>query len=272
MLLDLFTSLATSCSPHLRALGYLNEARDMRRRVRRNHAAWRPHLNNTRRFVLSAAERCRNRDKVVVLGSGLLLDVPLAELAGSFREVVLKDVVSFPESRKQLKRFPNVRFYEHDVTGLAERMRCHLRAGCKHLPEIVPDRPGRDDDAGLVVSLNILSQLWVVPRAFIGQTFRHLEPEQVDDWCARIVEDHYLRLRSLPCNICLVADFESVRRDRAGTIVTRTSTIYGMALPKPDETWTWSIAPLGKENPHISKELIVGAWHLQNRAEADRLP
>jgi hypothetical protein len=61
-----------------------------------------------------------------------------------------------------------------------------------------------------------------------------------------------------------VADFESVKRDQSGNIINRASTVYGLDLPTPDEQWTWNIAPLGKENPHMSKELIVGAWHFHS--------
>lgn len=260
---DLFTSLATPCSPPFRALGYLNEALDMRRRARRNHAAWQPHLDRTRRFVLSAAEQCSNKQHIVVLGSGLLLDVPLAELSALFGQVTLKDVVCFPEIKKQISRHHNVSFVEHDVTGLAEHLFQERQHAIHCLPEGAHPELADDRGAGLVVSLNLLSQLWVVPRAFIGQRLGHLEPEQVDDWCARIVEDHYAGLRSLSSDVCLVADYESVKRDRTGNVISRGSTIYGLDLPKPDDSWTWNIAPLGAENPHTGKELIVGAWYVR---------
>jgi hypothetical protein len=260
MLSDLIDSLTTSISPSHRALGYLDEALDMRRRAERNRAAWQPHLDRTRRFVLSAAEQCTGRQKVVVLGSGLLLDVPVAELSASFENVVLKDVVCLPEIRKRITQYQNVTFVEHDVTGLAGRL---YRVGREDLPSLpaVPVRdPGEDRDADMVISLNILSQLWVVPRAFIGRRLRRFSAEEVDEWCSRIVASHYRYLRSLPHDVCLVGDFEAVKRDPAGRIVSRPSTVHGLELPGPDERWTWNIAPLSRKNPHTSKELIVGAW------------
>ena len=81
MLLDLYTSLTTPCSPFIRRMGYLSEAIEMRGRSRRHQAAWLPHIEKTRAFVLSVTEKCRNRDTAIILGSGLLLDVPLAELS-----------------------------------------------------------------------------------------------------------------------------------------------------------------------------------------------
>lgn len=262
MLSDLFTSLTTPCSPFIRHLGYLSEAIDMRGRSRRNAAAWQPHLDNTRSFVLSSAEKCRNRNKVVILGSGLLLDVPLNELASMFREVVLMDVVCLPEIRKQIKAFNKASFIECDVTSTAERLYQNGMKGVSELPESVPTVPEIGHDCGLVVSLNILSQLWVIPRAFAGQRFRGLNEYLVDEWCGRVVTAHYSFLRSLPCDVCLVADHEFVKRDSSGSIISRGSTVYDLTLPTPDRSWTWNIVPMSKGSNAFSKELIVGAWHL----------
>ncbi len=264
MLLDLFTSLTTTCSPHIRALGYLDEAIAMRSRYRRNREAWQSHLDNTRRFVLSTAEKCRDRGKVIILGSGLLLDVPLHELSALFREVVLMDVICLPKIRKQIKRYNNVRFIEHDATAISERLYLNRQKREHHLPDVMP-APAGVNDAGLIVSLNILSQLWVVPRAFIGQHLSGIAPDQVEKWCRQIVESHYAWLKSRSCCICLVADFEHLKRDSGGRTISRGSTVYDLKLPRPDKTWTWNIAPISRQNPHSSKELNVGAWHFSGQ-------
>ncbi len=265
MIPDLVTSLFTSISPHLRSLGYLDEALAMQRRYRRRQNAWRSHLENTRRFVLSAAEQCRNRSTVVILGSGLLLDVPLEELSASFEQVVLQDVVCLPAVRKRIKRCRNVRFVERDVTCISEGLYRNRQQGICRLPE-VSLLPDDCSDAGLIVSLNILSQLWVVPRSYAARNLRGLGAHEIDDWCCRIVEAHHDWLRSRPCDVCLVADREYLVRDRTGRIVNRGSSVYGLDLPWPDEEWTWSIMPLGKESSHSAKELIVGAWHFPGTA------
>jgi len=264
VLSDLFTSLFTPCSPSIRHLGYLTEAIEMRGRSRRNAIAWQPHLDNTRSFVRSSTEKCQNRNKVVILGSGLLLDVPLAELAAMFREVVLMDVVCLPEVRKQVKAYNNVSFIECDVTNTAEQLYQNGLKGIPELPDSLPTVPGIGQDCGLVVSLNILSQLWVIPRAYASQRFRGLNEYLVDEWCGRVVAAHYSFLRSLPCDVCLVADHEFVKADSRGSVISRGSTVYGVELPLPDQTWTWNIVPQGNNLGSTSKELIVGAWHLRS--------
>lgn len=260
MLYELFTSLTTPCPQYVRHMDYLHEIIAMKSRYRRNRDAWEPHLENTRRYVLSSAEECRNRSKAVVLGAGLLLDVPLKELSSMFREVVLLDIVLLPEVLKSARKYDNVRIIQHDVTNLARKLHENILHGQHELPEASPAIPEIDDDTGLVVSLNILSQLWVMPRAYALKKLRNLAEDRIDVWCRQIVESHYAFLTSLPCTICLVADHEFIQRDREGAIVRRSSTICGFALPAPDTSWSWNIVPFGEDHQFLSKELNVGAW------------
>lgn len=263
MLRELFTSLITPCPTHLRALGYLYEAIALRGRYQRNRAAWQPHLDRSSRFVLTAAERCSSRSKIVVFGSGLLLDLPLKELSALFGEVVLIDVICLPEVRRQIKKYDNVRFVEHDVVNVAERLYRHGQERISGLPEPAPGTSEINENTGLVVSLNILSQLWVIPRAYAANHMRGLTEDRIEEWCSHLVASHYEYLRSLPCDVCLVADHEFVKRDRAGQVISRDSTVYGLELPTPEDSWTWNIMPIGKDSRYVSKELSVGAWNLQ---------
>jgi hypothetical protein len=261
MFTELITHLTIPHPAYVRQLGYTAEIIAMERRYERNRVHWLPHLENTRRFVLHAAERSANRDTAVVFGAGLLLDVPLEELSQRFGEVVLADVVVLPHIRRRAKRFANVQMVQHDVTGMAGKLHEQGLRGVRELPQPAPVMPPMIENAGLVVSLNILSQLWVVPRAYVLARLPGLDGEQVDDWCRQIVETHYAFLRSLPCTVCLVTDREFIQRDREGSIVRRGATLSGCALPEPDESWVWNIAPLLPGDRHyLSKELSVGAW------------
>jgi uncharacterized UPF0146 family protein len=235
----------------------------MRERYQRSRASWKPHLEHSRRFVVSVAERCRNRSKAVILGAGLLLDVPLEELSSLFREVVLIDIVFLPEARRSVRKFDNVKLIRHDVTNMAQKLYENIHHGHSELPESIPTVPEIDDNTGLVVSLNILSQLWVVPRMYALWKLPGLDEELVEDWCRQIVESHYAYLRSKPCSVCFIADHEAVKYDREGRIASRESTVFDMELPRVDASWTWDIVPMGYGRQFLSKELNVGAWHLR---------
>lgn len=262
MFSELFTYLTTPCPQYARHMDYLDEIIAMRGRYRRHRTSWQPHLDSTRRFVLSAAGRSKNRNKAVILGAGLLLDVPLDELSSMFREVVLLDIVQLPEVRRTVKRYDNVKFIAHDITNVAEQLYKNVQRDIRELPRSTPVIPEIDENAGLVVSLNILSQLWVVPRAYALKKLPGLEEELLDDWCRQIVESHTAFLRSLPGTVCLVADHEFVKSDREGNIASKGSTVFDVKLPKPVATWTWDIIPMNDDRQYLSRELNVGAWYL----------
>ncbi len=263
MLHEIFTYLTTPCPAYVRRMRYLYESIALRGRHRRNRTAWRPHLENTRAFVLAAADRCGSTGSVAVYGAGLLLDVPLAELASRFRQVYLLDIVFLREVRRQARRYGNVTLVEHDATNVAEALCRGIRQGVTDLPEPVPSPPECVRRADLVVSLNLLSQLWVMPRTHALRHLDELDEEQVDVWCSRIVAAHHAMLQSLDHRVCLVADHTCVKRDVTGRIVHTGSTIHDLPLPEPDADWTWNLAPIGEGDRALATELLVGGWSLR---------
>lgn len=263
MLLELFTYLTTPCPPYVRNMGYLREAIGLKCRYKRHPARWQPHLEKTRKFILSAVDKCRNHGKVVILGSGLLLDVPLDSLSATFREVALIDIVCLLEIRKRIERYDNVKFYQRDVTNIAGTLYQNALCGRRELPLATPVLPEIDKEVGLVISLNVLSQLMVVPRMYALKKLPGMDKDRIDTWCRQIIEEHYAFLTSLPCNVCLIADHRYSKHDCNGSITAQGSTLYGMSPPAPDDSWAWDIAPIGEESRHYSKHLEVGAWHIR---------
>lgn len=262
MIREIITYISAPCLPYAKKMGYLYEAIAMRERHRRNKASWQPHLENTKRFILSSAEKTTKKDKILVLGSGLLLDLPLKDLSELFKEIILADIIHLPETRKTAKKFKNVRLVEHDASGLSERLFMNIREDVMKLPEPEPHLP--ENEADLVVSLNLLSQLPVVPHVHALKKMADSEGGVSDDdirgWCRMIIASHLSWLRSLPCQTSLISDHSFSRKDRNGIIKEKGSTLYGFNLPEPDESWTWNIAPIGEERKGLSKELHVGAW------------
>lgn len=261
MLHEMVTWCITSCPSYVRRMEYLYQAIALRGRYRRRKHAWQPHLDAARSFILSVAERCVSRGRVVVLGSGLLLDVPIERLAEQFGEVVLVDIVHLPEIRRRVRAYPNVRLLQHDVTGVAKPLYENVRRGIQALPEVNAVIPEAGGDTGLVVSLNLISQLAAIPSYYVSKKMPNVSQDELDAWCNRIRAAHLDALAALSCDICVIADYAYVWSDAGGAAVEQGSTVGDLALPEAGVKWEWHIAPFGEEPGGHAKTLSVAAWH-----------
>ncbi len=203
MLAELIEYCLTPCTPEARRLGYLREAVAIRARASRCRAAWRPHLERSRAFIMQAALQCHGHGTALVIGSGALLDIPLAELSGMFDRVLLADIVHPLSARWQARRFANARLVTVDVTGLAK----HLVANpsdfgafaTKTSPSFfLEERPD------FTVSANILSQLPLLPLARLKQT--GCAPDELALVRSRILTGHLEWLNRLPGLVSLITD------------------------------------------------------------------
>ncbi len=108
MLFEALQYLFTPCPAQARGLGHLSELISLGSRHRRCRRAWSPHLEQCKALFLDAARACEKRRTLLLAGSGLLLDVPLEELAGLFERVILCDVLHLPGVRRRARRLSGV--------------------------------------------------------------------------------------------------------------------------------------------------------------------
>ena len=123
-------------------------------------------------MILEAAARCERRRSALVVGSGLLFDVPLEALCRQFENVVLVDIVHAWSVHREACRFSNVRLVPLDVTGVVQR--CHALAR-RRAPAPLPQCPVEcfvGEPFDLVASVNVLSQLPVVPNGYMSRRIR----------------------------------------------------------------------------------------------------
>jgi hypothetical protein len=224
-------------------MGYLRELLDIRARREQCWWAWEPHLRRTRAVIRAAMNQCAARRKAVVLGSGMLHDVPIDDLASTFREVVLVDIVHPLAARRRRRRFANVHLLTADVTGTVEAVYRLAKVPGAPLPRAAPDLFLDDPEVDLVASVNVLSQLPYFPAKFLSGAGVHPE-EAVAAYARDVVGAHLAYLRSLPGTVALISDVENLTVDRAGRVVERESTLYGAELPWAGEKWVWQLAPL----------------------------
>jgi hypothetical protein len=152
----------------LHRLGYYDYQRGLIYRHLAQGDGWNDHLQNCRNFIIRSVDTIQP-DRVTVLGSGWLLDLPLKEMLEKTGSVTLIDIIHPPDAVRQVADLNNVELVEADATGgLIEEIwqkagRLPFYSKLRTLEGInIPDfdLPG---DPGLVISLNILSQLESLP-------------------------------------------------------------------------------------------------------------
>jgi hypothetical protein len=258
IVLDWLEQLLVPCPHWLREMGYVRELIGIRRRHRRWRWAWEPHCERSRNVIRAAVQRCPQRRKAVVLGSGFLHDVPVGELSASFREVILVDVLHPLATRWCTHGLKNVLLLAEDVSGSVEGVWLAVEQRTP-LPAATPCLFVDDAEVDLVVSLNLLSQLPCLPEQYLLQARTH-PAEEIAAWCRAVVQAHLDYLRRLPGVVALIADVQSRTISASGTEVGRRSTLYGVDFPWEGERWIWPLVPRKRAFPHHGEHLVVAAF------------
>jgi len=243
--------LATPCPRPLRGMGYLRELMAIRGRAKRCWNAWKPHLEKSKAIIRSAIGECRQHRKAVILGSGMLYDVPVEELSTAFREVLLVDIVHPLKNWLPSLRYKNLRRITADVTGTAEEVFRVAKLPGATLPRTEPSLFLDDPEVDLVVSLNLLSQLPVIPTTYLERVGVHA-PEAIAALARHLVASHLAYLQRFTCTVTLITDVEKLTLNRAGTLVGKSSLLRGVPLPCEGETWEWRLAPRPEADPDYS--------------------
>lgn len=255
---------------HLRDMGYVKELKHLASRQKRCRSAWRPHLENSRSTILDAADRCRQFDAVLVVGSGLLFDIPTKELSRRFRRVILADIVHLWQVRRAVHPLGNVHLESVDITGVVKDVHARTPAG-RGLEVPVPEpKLFLGDQVDLVVSANLLSQLPVTPNGYVSRRGHDPEPELMRSFSRQLVIRHLDWLASFACNVCLISDLER-HYCKEGKTVDRERSLWGVDLPEGGREWYWDLAPRPEmEWDRDIRHLVVGYAEFPKRVWRER--
>jgi hypothetical protein len=258
MIAELWRYWTTFAPERVRRFGYLKRLIALEFRAKRCAAAWAPHLASCRRMILTAAEQCTRRDVCVVVGSGLLLEVPLAELAARFGRVYLVDIFHMPQVRRQVRPFKNVKLLSGDVTGIFAMM-SEGKAPGPHVPA-PPARIPHLTESDLAVSCNCLTQL-------AGPFVAHLEATRgfsdldSDKLAYQVMEQHARAFAEAAPDVGLIITDTERYEFANGEIARRVDLLKAYKLPAPlnpalSEEWDWLIAPAGEDGPSDVEHLV----------------
>lgn len=271
MLAEALNYLTLDGPAYCRQMGFAGEIVAIRARYGRCRKHWAPHLAASRQAILKSVDACETRDRVVVMGAGWLLDVPLRELSEAFREVVLLDLMRPAATRLRLAlgHYRNVRFITHDVTGIMANLRDKVEGARQHRTALdltplhsggPPALPGPAADADLTLSVNLLSQLPVVPRHYIEKRLpsglQPPEPE-LENFLRALVEGHVAMLGALRGRRTMICDYSETIH-QPGSPPEVHSAVEDVDLPAPSGGWDWHVAPPGELDDGVSIVNQVG--------------
>jgi len=257
MIIEYLRFLTNPAPRSTKILGQLQETIALEARYKRSKKQWRPHLENSQEIIRGAAKQVSGNGEVIILGSGLLLDVPIEFLSNYFSKVILVDVVHLKKIRRKTKRFHNVVLLEHDITGLAEELLNAHPSQQEFLSE--PELPCLNENTELVVSTNMLSQIHLAP-VFYAEKYLNFSESQLETLAHQIMKSHVALLSKLPCQCCLIADNKRIYKNQHEIIISAENSLKNIELPKPDKTWYWEIAPKGELEKNLSMTSLVYAY------------
>lgn len=266
MIVELLKYLVNPAPAYVKKMGYLKESIAIEARYNRNKSAWESHLNNSKNFIVETSQKLLNRRTVVVLGSGSLYDVPLTFLSNSFNEVILVDIYHLRSTKRKIRKFPNVKLCEKDITGISSKIYDNYLNKNFIFPSPRHDFSFIKKDVDLVVSLNLLPQLPLMPQKFIQLNFDKFEQE-VNNYCRSIIESHLDFLKRISCEICLISEIERSFISKENKFIEKRDALYGFQLPTSKVSWNWDIAPLGEFSSDYS---IMNKISGYNKADFQR--
>ena len=218
---------------------YIRSSVSLWARARRCAKDWQAHEDNSKALVRTKVAGLHQRRTVVVLGSGLLRDVPIELLAKKFDTVVLVDLVHLASVRMKMmrKKYRNVRLSSRDLSGYDAL----IAGGAIEPLSFLRQVPYLD----LVISANLLSQLG------IGASQRlAAEPAGpvATEGSRRLIEAHLDGMRQLPAATCVITDTTYSVLDRSGTVLETTDLLRGIEVAPVAKVWDWPVSPFGEKN------------------------
>jgi hypothetical protein len=228
-------------------MGYYNYQNGLIYHHLNQEGQWEDHQEHCRNFILRAIE-LYNPQKVTILGSGWLLDLPLAELTERISKVDLIDIIHPPDVINQIKNYRNVELIEDDVTGglIAEVWQKAGKAffikkarllGKINIPDYEPK-----NDPGLIISLNLLTQLESLIIDFIKKRSNAKE-EDLSVFRSEIQHRHINFLEKY--HSVIITDYAEVITGRTGIIKTIPTLFTELPAGKVREEWIWNFDKKG---------------------------
>jgi hypothetical protein len=226
----------------LTRMGYYNYQNGMIFHHVNQTGGWENHQTHCRSFIIKALELYKP-EKVTVLGSGWLLELPFAELIERTGSICLIDIIHPPDVIAQIGNYKNV------TGGLIEDIwqktgRYPFLKKLKSLENIIIPEFKPDSDPGLVISLNILTQLESLIVDFLKK-WSKIKKEEFNFFRTEVQRKHIdflMKHRSV-----LITDYAEVVTNKSGSVKTIPTLVTDLPTSKISEEWIWNFDQTGAD-------------------------
>ena len=230
-------------------MGYYNYQNGLIFRHLNQEGGWDDHLRQSRQLILKAIDLYKPR-KISVLGSGWLLEMPLAEIINRVEKICLVDIVHPPAVIDQTAGIKNIELVYEDLTGgLIEEVwnKAHKYSFLKkvkslesiNIKEYVPET-----DPGMVISLNVLTQLESLIIDFMRKRTR-IPDDELNTFKKMIQKNHIDFL--MRHNSVLVSDISEIITSKSGTVTEIPTLMTEPPQFKYRQEWIWNFDPHGDD-------------------------
>ncbi|MCA0200817.1 MAG: hypothetical protein LCH56_08245 [Proteobacteria bacterium] len=273
MLGEFFRYITTFAPERVRKFGYLKRLIALEFRAKRCESAWAEHQRNCKAIITKAADLCEQQKLAVVLGSGLLLEVPLKALSDRFEKVILVDIFHMPQVIAEARKHFNVKTLTGDITGVFKAMKERRAPGSNHPapPPLIPHLK----EADLIVSCNCLTWL-AKPFTDHFEKERGFSDLDSDKVAYQIMERHAKAIAEEATGVGLIISDTDRFAMQGDHIVSRTDLLKALKLPPTatvghNEEWDWLAAPHPEDHPtHDYIHTVVARVYQRNISEEDK--
>jgi hypothetical protein len=222
-------------------MGYYDYQSGLIYRHLNQESGWNSHLEKCRSYILRAIDK-HKPGKVTVLGSGWLLELPIAEIVEKTGKVSLIDIIHPPDVVRQAGKISNIELIESDITGgliglvwqnvnrYAFFKKTRSLEGII-IPEYIPA-----SDPGMIISLNLITQLEMLLVRYLKRKARIGEEEMIN--FRKTLQDRHIDFISKYRSV-LITDYEELITDRSGEVKKVPTLLAELPSCSHREEWTW---------------------------------
>jgi hypothetical protein len=117
MILEWLEYLKTRSNKVAKDWGYVHQNVALKFRSRRCAKAWKVHVDQSQQLILDHLEKVQPKS-MMIIGSGLLLEIPIRDLLAKTEKIYLVDLVHAGEIRKLAAKNPKIELIERDISSL----------------------------------------------------------------------------------------------------------------------------------------------------------